>query len=48
MFYINSLFYYFILEFLSFILLFLVKKKLSLPKDGVFIDYKNFKIIEKD
>ena len=48
MFYINSLFYHFILEFLSFTLLFLFKKNLSLPKDGVFIDYKNFKIIEQD
>ena len=48
MFYINSLFYQFILEFLSFILLFLFRNKLSLPKDGVFEDYKHFKILEKN
>ena len=48
MFYINSLFYQHILEFLSFTFLFLIKHKLSLPEDGVFEDYKKFKIIEKD
>ncbi len=45
MFYINSLTYQLILEFLSFSLLIVVRKKLILPEEGLYEKYKNYKLV---